>query len=168
VSRTVDRKPLFHLLRGRSPDGSQQLVRIRKKKAKSKSTEHMPDFDMTFSVPKDVSDLWALATPEQRQTIERILKSCAKNCLDLLEAETRLIRRGKNGVRSEQGHLVAALFMHVTSRNNNDPNLHLHAVIPAIVLMLNPWTASVKKGFAKLQLQEQLQRSLVQWKCKNT
>ncbi|MFO0941535.1 MAG: MobF family relaxase [Pirellulales bacterium] len=135
LTGVVTRESLFHLLRGMSPDGTQQLVRKRKKTdPKSKSTEHMPGFDMTFSVPKDVSDFWALATPDQRTIIERMVKDCAKKCLDLLQEQVPLIRRGKNGTRSEHGQLLAALFIHVTSRNNNDPNLHLHTVIPNIAV----------------------------------
>lgn len=134
LTGTVGKQEVFNLLRGRSPDGARQIVRMRKKDANSKATAHMPGFDMTFSVPKDVSDVWALATPDLRAVIENLVKEAGRRCLEILEQEVPLIRRGKNGTRSEHGHLLAALFMHVTSRNNNDPNLHLHAVIPNIAV----------------------------------
>ncbi|KQQ80975.1 MobF family relaxase [Arthrobacter sp. Leaf137] len=86
-------------------------------------------FDLTFSVPKSVSVLWALSP---RSTQERILRThhdAVEATLAWLEEKVIHTRAGRNGV----AHLgtrgaVAASFDHWESRTG-DPQLHTHLVI---------------------------------------
>ncbi|MDE8668399.1 MobF family relaxase [Pseudarthrobacter sp. H3Y2-7] len=86
-------------------------------------------FDLTFSVPKSVSVLWALSP---RGTQERILRThhdAVGQTLAWLEENVIHTRAGRNGV----AHLgtrgaIAAAFDHWESRAG-DPQLHTHLVI---------------------------------------
>lgn len=140
----VSKKELYRLLRGHSPDGKKQLVRpLQNKSQDSKRAEHVPGFDVTFSMPKSATTAWAIGSPAERSIIERCNEEAVKETLLLLQEQVPLIRRGKGGTRSEHGRLVAALFTHIASRNNNDPNLHIHAVIPNVVVNQNGETFKI-------------------------
>lgn len=86
-------------------------------------------FDLTFSVPKSVSVLWALSP---RSTQDRILQThhdAVEDTLTWLEENVIHTRAGRNGV----AHLgtmgaIAAAFDHWESRLG-DPQLHTHVVI---------------------------------------
>ncbi|MDZ4849682.1 MAG: MobF family relaxase [Pirellulaceae bacterium] len=153
----VTKKQLYNLLRGKSADGKKRLVRTAKRKERDSKlgdgtnpsqssdqerskkqnktpTEHMPGFDITFSAPKSVSSLWAVFSPKMREVIEACHEEAVKETLRLFQEQVQLIRRGKGGMKEEHGELVIALFAHCTSRNNNDPNLHHHAVIPNMAI----------------------------------
>ncbi|BCW70699.1 MobF family relaxase [Arthrobacter sp. NicSoilB8] len=86
-------------------------------------------FDLTFSVPKSVSVLWALSP---RSTQDRILQThhdAVEETLAWLEENVIHTRAGRNGV----AHLgtrgaIAAAFDHWESRTG-DPQLHTHLVI---------------------------------------
>ncbi len=90
-----------------------------------------PGYDFTFSPPKSVSALWA------RTGDERIVGAFRQSVLDTLrddiepEMKTRVRRGGQDG-NSVTGNLVAALFLHETTRplkedGKPDPHFHIHA-----------------------------------------
>ena len=90
-----------------------------------------PGYDFTFSPPKSVSALSA------RTGDERIAEAFRQSVLDTLrddiepEMKTRLRRGGQDG-NAVTGNLVAALFLHETTRplkedGKPDPHLHIHA-----------------------------------------
>lgn len=86
-------------------------------------------FDLTFSVPKSVSVLWALADTDVRQQILNAHHRAVNTVLAWLEAEAIRTRTGRNGV----AHIgtkgaIAASFDHWESRAG-DPQLHTHLVI---------------------------------------
>ena len=86
-------------------------------------------FDLTFSPPKSVSTLWALADEATRATIY----ACHQRAIDLTlhYAEAHIIhsRSGKNGVIQEDVRGVSApSFTHYDSRAG-DPQLHDHVIL---------------------------------------
>jgi Ti-type conjugative transfer relaxase TraA len=89
--------------------------------------KRQPGWDLTFSAPKSVSTVWAIADSETRAAIQKALFVAAKSALKTIEEEATT-RRGHWGTDKESAKLVIATFEHGTSRAQ-DPNLHLHALI---------------------------------------
>ncbi|MFF2032087.1 MobF family relaxase [Arthrobacter sp. NPDC058192] len=86
-------------------------------------------FDLTFSVPKSVSVIWALSPRHKQNRILQLHHDAVNATLDWLEELVIHTRAGHNGV----AHLgtrgaVAAAFDHWESRAG-DPQLHTHVVI---------------------------------------
>lgn len=111
-----------HLLTGHMPDGRTPLVK------NAGSTGRHSSWDLTFSAPKSVSTLWAVAPPELRQQIASAHAGAVKEAVDQLERWVGVIRRGKAGKVLEPAGWVFATFQHSTSRTN-DPQLHTHCVL---------------------------------------
>ncbi|MDQ0618082.1 MobF family relaxase [Arthrobacter globiformis] len=86
-------------------------------------------FDMTFSVPKSVSVLWALSPRALQNEILQCHHSAVTATLQWLEASVIHTRAGRNGVAhiGTRGALAAA-FDHWESRAG-DPQLHTHLVM---------------------------------------
>ncbi|WP_434619734.1 MobF family relaxase [Arthrobacter sp. A5] len=99
-------------------------------------------FDLTFSVPKSVSVLWALANKDVQEQILRAHHSAVTTALTWLEQEAIHTRTGRNGVAhvGTKG-AIAAAFDHWDSRAG-DPQLHTHLVIANRVQRLSDgaWT----------------------------
>jgi conjugative relaxase-like TrwC/TraI family protein len=86
-------------------------------------------FDLTFSVPKSVSVLWALSPRSTQNEILQTHHKAINATLQWLEENVIHTRAGRNGV----AHLgtrgaIAAAFDHWESRAG-DPQLHTHMVI---------------------------------------
>ena len=102
---------------------------VENKKGPPTTRHAVVGFDLTFSVPKSVSVLWALSP---RSTQDRILSThheAVAATLTWLEENVIHTRAGRNGV----AHIgtrgaVAAYFDHWESRTG-DPQLHTHLVI---------------------------------------
>jgi conjugative relaxase-like TrwC/TraI family protein len=100
--------------------------------ARLRSSERDPKvaaFDLTFSAPKSVSVLFAVA----RENLSRELIACheeaVRAALLYLEQEAVFVRRGKGGDRVERSAgLIAAAYRHRMSRAL-DPQLHTHVVV---------------------------------------
>ncbi len=86
-------------------------------------------FDLTFSVPKSVSVLWALADKDIQQQVLAAHHRAVECVLAWLEDQVIHTRTGRNGVAhvGTKGAIVAA-FDHWESRAG-DPQLHTHLVI---------------------------------------
>ncbi len=86
-------------------------------------------FDLTFSVPKSVSVLWALAPREVQQQVLAAHHDAVSQVLGWLEESAIHTRTGRGGVAhvATKG-AVAAAFDHWESRAR-DPQLHTHVVI---------------------------------------
>ncbi|MFX1820944.1 MobF family relaxase [Pseudarthrobacter sp. CC4] len=86
-------------------------------------------FDLTFSVPKSVSVLWALSPRSTQELILRVHHEAVEATLAWLEEQVIHTRAGRNGVAhvGTQG-AIAAAFDHWESRTG-DPQLHTHLVI---------------------------------------
>ena len=120
----IDSRDFHRLYNGFSPDGSGKLTRNAGSKARS------PGLDMTFSVDKSVSALWAIAEPDMRAEIEGLAITAARAALEdtvlKYASYTRITRGG--GIVPVPADLMAAVFPHGTSREN-DPQLHIHTTI---------------------------------------
>ncbi len=120
----IDSRDFHRLYNGFSPDGSGRLTRNAGSKARS------PGLDMTFSVDKSVSALWAIAEPDMRAEIEGLAITAARAALEdtvlKYASYTRITRGG--GIVPVPADLIAAVFPHGTSREN-DPQLHIHTTI---------------------------------------
>ncbi|MFC8797195.1 MobF family relaxase [Promicromonospora sp. NPDC057138] len=86
-------------------------------------------FDLTFSVPKSVSVLWALADANTQARIVEAHHAAVRETLDLLERHVAATRVGKDGIAQvDVEGVIAAAFDHWDSRAN-DPQLHTHVVV---------------------------------------
>lgn len=86
-------------------------------------------YDLTFSVPKSVSALWAVADAGTQVLIASAHHAATREVLALLEREVAATRVGAQGVAQvDVPGVVAAAFDHYDSRAG-DPQLHTHVVV---------------------------------------
>ena len=86
-------------------------------------------FDLTFSVPKSVSALWALADVDTQSVIYRAHQDAIATAIGWAEQHVFFTRRGAGGaIQDTVRGVVAAGFDHWDSRAG-DPHLHTHVVI---------------------------------------
>ncbi len=90
-------------------------------------------WDLTFSPPKSVSTLWALAPEPIRTEIRAAHTEAVHAALGYLERHACVARLGHAGADRQPGiGFAVAAFDHRTSREA-DPQLHTHAVIANVV-----------------------------------
>ncbi len=96
--------------------------------------------DVTFSAPKSVSTVWALAEPWQRQEIEAAHARAVEQTVGHMREHVPVVRRRYSGQVVEQPakDLIAAEYQHTTARGvaggkAPDPQLHSHVVITGVV-----------------------------------
>lgn len=90
-------------------------------------------FDLTFSVPKSVSTLWAVADAGTQALIVQAHHAAMQDVLALIERDVAMTRIGAKGPRGavaqvEVRGLIATAYDHYDSRSS-DPQLHTHLVI---------------------------------------
>jgi hypothetical protein len=86
-------------------------------------------FDLTFSVPKSVSTVWAIADAPTQAVIYRAHLDAIAEAIRYAERNVVFSRSGRGGVVQEEIRgVVAAAFDHWDSRAG-DPHLHTHVVI---------------------------------------
>lgn len=86
-------------------------------------------FDLTFSVPKSVSVMWALADPATQRQIYEAHVAALRFTIAHAEQGVFATRSGKGGVLQEEVRgVVAAAFDHWDSRAG-DPQLHTHVAV---------------------------------------
>jgi conjugative relaxase-like TrwC/TraI family protein len=115
------------LIEGVHPGTSEELLDgLRERKVTA--------IDVTLSVPKSVSLLWAFGSPETSSTVARAVVEATDRALDFLEERAAVTRRQEGGVRRRVGTdgFAIAAFAHRTSRDG-DPQLHTHCLIPNLV-----------------------------------
>ena len=91
-------------------------------------------FDLTFSSPKSVSLLWALASEPVSEQVAAAHREAVEAALGFLEERAAVARVQSQGVRrrvATQGWVLAG-FTHRTSREG-DPQLHTHCLVPNLV-----------------------------------
>ena len=101
----------------------------------------VPGFDLTFSVPKSVSVLFALGDPLVQHAVVAGCDAALVEALGWLEREACFVRRGTNKAENKAAWgeqwgtrrmvangFVAASFRHRTSRAG-DPHLHWHVLV---------------------------------------
>lgn len=84
-------------------------------------------YDLTFSVPKSVSILWAGADAGRRAQIVQAVNCAVGAGMVYLEDNASSVQ-GDHGRTIRAGGLVAASYLHATSRAL-DPQLHCHVVV---------------------------------------
>ena len=122
LSGTVKAEPLKNLLDGLSPDGKRALV------GNARDPQRQSAWDLTFSAPKSVSVLWALAPEDIRLKIEQAHHAAVVKSLAFVEGCAGYSRRGSGGEEVKPADLTFALFEHRTSRAQ-DPQLHTHSLM---------------------------------------
>ena len=90
-------------------------------------------FDFTFSVPKSVSAIWAVADAGTQSLIAEAHHAAVAELVAFLEREVAATRVGATGPDGAVAHVdvagvTAAAFDHYDSRSG-DPQLHTHVVI---------------------------------------
>ena len=86
-------------------------------------------FDLTFTIPKSASVLWALADPRTQVAITESHRAAVDDVLGFLETRAVFTRTGKAGCAQVPTRgMVATAFDHWDTRTG-DPNLHTHVVI---------------------------------------
>jgi conjugative relaxase-like TrwC/TraI family protein len=118
----VDGGDLRSLLAGMTVDGDQRLVG-------QPGHRRVPGWDLTFSAPKSVSVLWALAHGDVAREVVAAHEAAVRAGLEYLEQHaTASRRRVDTRIEPVRGEgLVVAAFRHRTSRAG-DPQLHTHAL----------------------------------------
>jgi conjugative relaxase-like TrwC/TraI family protein len=96
---------------------------------KTSAPEPVAGYALSFSPPKSVSILWALADPEVSSAVRQAHDAAVEGALAFLHDHAAFTRRGRGGVVQvdTDGH-VAAAFTHRTSRAG-DPQLHTHVLV---------------------------------------
>ncbi|WP_386053931.1 MobF family relaxase [Terrabacter terrigena] len=86
-------------------------------------------FDLTFSAPKSVSTIWALADEATRERIRVAHEAALSFVLGYAEEQVFATRTGRGGVVSDDVRgVIGAAFEHWDSRAG-DPQLHTHVVV---------------------------------------
>jgi conjugative relaxase-like TrwC/TraI family protein len=119
----IRRGEIRKLLDGTGIDGA-QLVQA------AKINQRVGGWDITLSLPKSASALYATATPHVRSEMMADLVQSARATLQALHDRGVFeTRRGKDGATREVSADVAvALVPHVTNRDGH-PQMHVHAVL---------------------------------------
>lgn len=90
-------------------------------------------FDLTFSVPKSVSTLWAVADGGIQALIAQAHHAAVQDVIGLLERDVAMTRVGAKGPRGAVAQVdvrgvIATTYDHYDSRAS-DPQLHTHVVV---------------------------------------
>ena len=154
----IERDDLIAALQGQHVHSGEQLRRpgALKREARDEHGQALLDDDgrpvvervtgvahieMTMSVPKSVSVLWAMADQADRQKIEDALLVAAERTVQYMARNKAIVhRRGKDGVRIREPAAGAAIAssLHVTARRARGdrapaPQLHVHNLVVGVV-----------------------------------
>ncbi len=130
----VSGEQLRELMAVRRPDTGEPLRRA------GASGEAVAAIDATFSAPKSVSAIWAVADPGLRTSIERAHEQAIDRALDYSLRHVAMIRHRVEGgtvIHAKAAGLIATSWRHTTARavdgHPPDPQLHSHLVLHAAV-----------------------------------
>ncbi len=113
---------------GRPPADARELAGTIARHSRPVSTT-VSGFDLTFSPPKSVSTLWAIADPTMSARIEIAHQKAVASALRFIESRLLYSREGTRGVRQvDVTGIIAASFTHRDSRAG-DPDLHTHVAV---------------------------------------
>jgi conjugative relaxase-like TrwC/TraI family protein len=122
VGGQVDRGGFMALMRGRHPETGEVLREMGKRST-------VAGLDLTFSAPKSVSVLFAIADDQTSRALLAAHQRAVDAALGYLEREACSTRRGRDGAERLQGEgFIAASYRHRMSRAG-DPQLHTHVVV---------------------------------------
>lgn len=122
LSGAISSDAYKNIMQGYSPDADFSLCG-------HPEEEHRSGWDLTFSVPKPVSVMWAAADDTLKQQIHNAHNRAVDSAVSFIESHAAVTRRGYAGQERESViGLVAAKFHHYTSRAL-DPQIHTHCLI---------------------------------------
>jgi conjugative relaxase-like TrwC/TraI family protein len=129
----VDRDGFMRAMRGCDPRTGEGLRPPR-------SRTKVAAFDLTFSAPKSVSVLFAIADEDVASALLEAHERAVDAAFAYVEREACFTRRGHNGERRIRGDgFVAAAYRHRLSRAG-DPQLHTHVVVANMTRAEGRWT----------------------------
>lgn len=94
--------------------------------ASNAGTQHKAGWDLTFSAPKSVSVLWAVADVEERQLFTVAHDEAVRAAMVYLQSRAFSSRDRMGASRVDE--VLAAVFQHGSSREL-DPQLHSHVLV---------------------------------------
>lgn len=104
------------------------------------SGEAVAALDATFSAPKSVSAVWAIASPELRERIEGAHEIAIDRALAHALQHVAMVRQridAKHVIHTRAADIVASSWRHTTARAVNgrppDPQLHSHVLLHSAV-----------------------------------
>ncbi len=107
----------------------QAKAAITKREEQRTSPSAVAGFDLTFTIPKSASVLWALAEPKTQAAIAQAHRTAVDDVLAFLEQRALFTRTGVAGCAQVATRgMTATAFDHWDTRTG-DPNLHTHVVI---------------------------------------
>lgn len=110
------------LTRGIHPETGELLVQ-------GAGDQHRAGWDLTFSAPKSISSLWAVAGEADRAVIQQAHDRAVQAAMRHIEEKAAFARRGKAGAEQEHlSGLITAQYLHTTTREL-DPDLHTHSLV---------------------------------------
>jgi conjugative relaxase-like TrwC/TraI family protein len=131
---TVEGRDFITLMEGKHPRSGRWLRQAGSNGARGGG------IDLTFSAPKSVSAVWALAGEAQRREIEAAHAAAVSETITHLTDTVPTVRRRYRGVVAEEHarDVVAAEYRHTTARgvlegDAPDPQLHSHVVITSAI-----------------------------------
>ncbi|HEX3509834.1 MAG TPA: MobF family relaxase [Solirubrobacteraceae bacterium] len=126
----VDGADFLSLMEGRHPRTGAWLRR------RGSNGTRGGGIDLTFSAPKSVSAVWALADARGRRALEQAHARAVEQAIGYLTETVPTVRRRHGGalVEEQASGLVAAAYLHTTARgvlagDAPDPQLHSHVVV---------------------------------------
>lgn len=117
------------LINERRDPASGRLLGDPRMEAGDQGNAPVAGWDLTATVPKSVSIMWAFADPDTRQAIDRCLDQAARMTIAYLEDEYARTRAGRGGVASVACDGLAGFqFDHWDSRDGDPhpPQAHRH------------------------------------------
>ena len=102
---------------------------------KPRANRRVAAWDVTYSPPKSISALWALAPEDARQQVHDAQAAAVDAAIGYLTAHACVARLGRDGVDRQDGSdlgFLRAEFTHRCSREG-DPQLHSHTILVNIL-----------------------------------
>jgi conjugative relaxase-like TrwC/TraI family protein len=139
ASGRVDREAFMRAMDGCDPRTGERL------KPEHGRTK-VAAFDLTFSAPKSVSVLFAIANETVSAALLAAHEKAVEEAFAYVEREACFTRRGCNGVFRVRGDgFLAAAYRHRLSRAG-DPQLHTHVVVANMTRAEGRWTSLEAHG----------------------
>jgi conjugative relaxase-like TrwC/TraI family protein len=115
------------------PNRAEAILQIEQDEKTQERRRAVAGFDYTFSVPKSVSTLWAVADGATQARIVAAHHAAIAEVIDLMERDVAMTRIGADAgdgsvAQVEVRGVVATAYDHYDSRAS-DPQLHTHVVI---------------------------------------
>jgi len=112
---------------------AEQRVMIEAEEQAKPTGAPVAGFDLTFSAPKSVSTLWAVADAGTQALIAQAHHAAMRDVIELVERDVAMTRVGAGGPRGavaqvEVRGVVGTAYDHYDSRTA-DPQLHTHVVV---------------------------------------